>query len=824
MQNQEQELITQLSSNKRSVRIQAIVKLTRAGKSEQSLAALQPLMNENDREISFFATQAATKIAQKLKINLDDYCPDNQLKGINKDNNREPQSEPNSEPNSEPDSQSSNVQIFFSRKNLLSPEKESIESLLNAIRQEPEKITDDLLPAVGAFLNRHGDASDGALLERFLLKENSNLALPLISAAEHIAPAILPRVLPNLLASPEPLIRSRSVSALRKIDPEEAERHFSDLLSSRNAEDRLAGIAIAFVFPYDRVKGYILSMIPEETDSEVLVACQTVLASNPDLDTALSILDSIDAVAAEQKGRLTLIFKTICQAIATTNVLPADQSTPEMIIKLWKQQRLEAFLYDLEIQLAFADEKKKKSIIAWIQKNREHPKVAELIDRLGKNPQTEDTYRQLRKANQTNQIEATTNQEQEKQRNSFEAQEKSDTNADKIAFLKNLELDHFAANKNWILKEAETGESELRAEALNALLRVYPQGRLIDLAKLAVTAKEEEVRIAGFRILEKLDPQYLKGKISEFLVDADPNLRIRAVKFGLTIKESEAIDALKRLMNAKEQSIRSNAANCLSLCPFDKIFSILMDQLDREEHPVIAKQLTTILLNHPSKEVLKALDNITRTSNPAVSMVISQARNDIFEKLSQMPEIEEEKINTAPEKDTAKPYSVGKVRELSKKNQQWKPSYKKDAAREKKKLEINWSLVIPGSIIIIFLGLVPIMLLSDRGSENSPPQPPAAKDWRNSDRVKPQKIQIPEKFRMNRPCSLNGIIEKIISDSSFVMIHDNSQIMVKFETPRAKNLKAGDKIEVTIVPYRVNPNGIILSRGQNISSEKGDQK
>lgn len=64
---------------------------------------------------------------------------------------------------------------------------------------------------------------------------------------------------------------------------------------------------------------------------------------------------------------------------------------------------------------------------------------------------------------------------------------------------------------------------------------------------------------------------------------------------------------------------------------------MLMNQLDREDHPVIARQICNILLSNPAKMVLKALDDITRTSNPAVSMVISQARNDLFEIVSQMP-------------------------------------------------------------------------------------------------------------------------------------------------------------------------------------------
>ncbi|EKD81182.1 MAG: hypothetical protein ACD_39C01924G0001, partial [uncultured bacterium] len=372
--SEENELIAQLNSDKRSVKIQAIVKLTRAGKGEKAIMALLPYLASEDRELSFFANQAAGKIAERAKISL------TELSG------KEPATVKELSPTTEQ---------VLNRETFLNAGKEQVDTLLAIIRNTPERIPDEALPAVGSFLSRHGGISDAGFLEKCLLKDNSNLALPFINAAESVAPSILPRVLPHLLASSEPLVRSRSVSALRKIDPEEAERHFSDLLSSRNPENRLAAIGIGFLFPFERVKGYLLSMMPDEHDQEVLIACQTVLASNPEIDTALSILDCIDAVAVGQKPMLTLIFRTVCQAIAATGLLPADEASPEAMIKLWKQQRLQSFLFDLEIQLSFADDQKKASIIGWIEKNRQHPKVLELIERLGKNPQTEDVFRQL---------------------------------------------------------------------------------------------------------------------------------------------------------------------------------------------------------------------------------------------------------------------------------------------------------------------------------------------------------------------------------------------------------------------------------------------
>jgi len=790
--NDENELIAQLASDKRSVKIQAIVKLTRVGKTELALKALLPLISSEDREISFFASQAATKISQKTGISAETLS-------------NQPES-----------ATEASVIKKLSRNDFLRAPAEKAPELLAIIRNSPERIADEAIPAVGVFLNRHGDSSDAIFLERILLKENSNLALPLISAAEAIAPGILPRVLPNLLASSEPLVRSRSISALRKIDPEEAERHFSDLLSSRNPENRLAGISISFLFPFERVKGYILSMLPDESDSEVMTACQTVLASNPDVDTALSILDSIDAVSAEQKSRLSLIFKTVCQAIATAGILPAENAAPEMLIKLWKKQRLEAFLYDLEIQLAFAEEKKKQSIILWIEKNREHPKVEDLLTRLKQNPQTEDLVKHL---------SARKRPEKPAGINPSQSASTSINDLDKLEILKKLELESFKEHRAWIMAAAESGPTELRIESLNTLLKLHPQGKLIDLGKLAIEDGDASIRTAGFKILERLDPDFLKGKISSLLIENDPNLRVRAVRFGLKFKENECIEALRKLIRSNDQAVRSNAINCMAICPFQTIFPILMDQLDIEEHPVIARQIVSILLNNPSKQVLKSLDSITRTSNPAMAMVISQARNDLFDLVAQMPESEHKEPVKAEQdfsQTVSKPYSVSNVREIARKNQTWKPFYKAtEEQKNKKASQTNWQMIISGAIVVMFFAMLPIMLLKEK-KPSPEPREKASQDYRTSERVKPVSNNIPEKFRMNRPCSLSGVVEKIVSEQSLVMVHEGSQIMVKFDTPEVKGFSTGDQIEVTIVPYRVNPNGIILSKGHKIAATKGN--
>lgn len=795
-QQNENELIAQLSSDKRSLVIQAIVKLSRSGKTKAELEALAPFINSKDREISFFSFQAAGKIAKKAGINLDKF-----IEGFK---------------------QLPAAPEQLSRQELLSPDKDRAQTILSRVRELGADVPKDLLPAVAVFLSRYGDISDSPFLERALIQEDSNLSLTFIGAAEKIAPAVLTRALPNLLASREPLVRSRSISALRRIDPEEAERHFSDLLASRNPEDRLAGIGIAFLFPFPRVKGYILSTLPEELDTDVLKAIQTFLASNPELECALEILDSIDAVPPEQKRKLSIIFRTVCQAIGATGIMTPEAAAPEEVVKIWKKQRLEKFLNDLEIQLSFSDEKKKAALISWIEKNRKHPKVQELIERLARNPQTENVFFQLtRPAPEGEQPTQAIPKPATAPTPSL-----TDDAQQKFQIMRKMELDSFPANRSWILKEAESGSPELRREALGTLLRLHPDNKLKNLAKTAINDSDQIVKIAGFQILERIDQDYLREIICELLQEDDANIRVRAVRFALKFKESEAIDILKNLLKSPEHRIRANAIACLGLCPFASSYKILLDQLDQENHPVIAKHLTSILLANPSRLTLKGLDNITRTSNPAVAMVISQARNDLFEIVSRMPEEKIQDQDKNAQESSDKPYSVENVRNISRNKQKtWKPGYKADKVASKKIIpdDFNWPMAISGAVLICFLGLLPIMLLSDRGGSKAV-RGKTPKDWRENERKKFSGSKVPQKFRMNKPCSVSATVEKITSDTSMVVRHDENQIMIKFETPELKNVQEGTELIVTMVPYRVNPRGIILARGTSLAISKGQEK
>ncbi len=893
-QTNEQLLIEQLSSDKRSLRIQAVVKLSRIGKTEAALEALSNLASKGDREESFFASQAIAKISQKLS-------------------SRGPKPIETPVESVSEGSQISEENHRFISNDFLSVDKDKAPALLQIIRTKPDQIPEDVLPSVGVFLGKYGDISDSEFIQNYLINHQDNLTLPYISAAEKIDSKILYPVLPYLLASKESLVRSRAVMALRKIDQTEAERHFLHFLASTKAEDRLAALEISFLFPFDRVKSYIIALLQEEKDTDVFKACATVLASNPSLEIALRILDVLESASPDQRKPITALFNIVSAAIKSAKVLPPQEATPQALVSTWKQQRLKKFLNDLEIQLCITTGPKREAIINWIDKNKSIPEVAEFLDKLALNPQTEDVYQRItgntsndemvlpsidtlfektgntassvptkatkKVDNQRSQATVISRQEilnnnqnsslpsiesepHKSQQSALNVQpqlqetsaqetvtteqavpsliESQDTSKEKavvseerkeVLRLKRLEMQQFMEEKHKIAEMAEDSSISpaIRAEALNLLLKYAPSVKIKSLGIKALEETDSRLQTVGFKILERVAPEKLRVKLPNLLLSSDTNIRVRAIRFGLKVDSNQAIQALEKLISSKDQNHRSYAVSCLALCPFESVYLILIKALHVEQHPLVAKQITAILLSNPDTNVLAALDKISsKITDPSIEMIISQARNELEEIINTLPEsqrqskLEPIKLNDiSTESEESKPYSVENVRKIAK-EKNLKKTEKKDESFSTLVLAFLASIVnnpvnlaVTLLIIVVFFGSIIALSREEKPAPIPKQQQSSRATERNYTKNKGSKI--PTTFRMNKPCTISGNVANIISESSIVVNHSGREIMVKFKGKEAKELKKGDKVSVTCIPYRENPNGIILSNGTKIS-------
>ncbi len=83
-------------------------------------------------------------------------------------------------------------------------------------------------------------------------------------------------------------------------------------------------------------------------------------------------------------------------------------------------------------------------------------------------------------------------------------------------------------------------------------------------------------------------------------------------------------------------------------------------------------------------------------------------------------------------------------------------------------------------------------------------------------RVTETRKQPPANIQFHKSMNVTGKVTKIITESSIIMKYNGRDLLVKFKGKEASNIKAGDNVSVTCVPYRENPNGVIISTGEKI--------
>ncbi|MBF0500173.1 MAG: hypothetical protein HQM09_08570 [Candidatus Riflebacteria bacterium] len=895
-------LLTQLSSPKRSARVSAIVQLSRISSDRSALRMLREMTFDADREIALFASQAVTRIQARLGEKTPaDASSDGFL--------RESLLVPT------PSEVPKLLEMIRNEPNALAEDLRpaAAEFLARFGKARDAAILKGWLEGITPFGQTSGAAASCSAVP--------NVAFPVLEALEILAPGEVAPLLPPLLASDQPLVRGRAILALQRIDFEEALAHLSEILVSRNPEARLAGIREAFFFPFQRVREMLLTVLSEEKDSEVVTAIETILACNPELDTVLRILDLIDMVPPPLKKGLNRIFRTVCETLRSSGVLSEAETEPKALLALWQKERLNKFLLDLEVKLTVADKERSASAEAWLAANLKIPEVAAFVQRLSLDPATEEIAKRL-----SGKISATSIASQGKplpegdkvaakdsvssKTSSAKAVSVSDarhlpdgsasspkgsnipgtlssiisqagaapsgssqitskaanprdlSSDEKREWLWNVEPADAVQWIDWIRKEALRGEGGCRRAAIMALTRFPPSSDDLPVAEAALDSGDSALQAAGFRLIERCDRNRLVQRLPVLLSIEAPSVRAQAVRFAFTVDERAAISTLGKMLHSSDPAQRASATASLFFAPIKSVIRLLIETLEKETNPDIARQILTVLQNNPSQEILDALDNIRRMPSPSVSMLVAQARIDLFDLLLKLnldkpPEINDSKTYSAEgsknadqkEKTTSvtaastitqsspvkqpnqdqktsplpisdssvskpKPYAVSEMRNQLRRNEvAWRSPALPDSPLYAGRggLFATLKTVIGYGLLIFVLALAPSLFLKSSDSaddatgtpKNKIEQPAIGADG------------IRTGFVMGHMCRMDGKLEKVNEDGSLLIKASGKTFIASF-SGSFPTITGGEEVTVEIIPYRKLKSGIIVSEGHSL--------
>ncbi|HQG29765.1 MAG TPA: hypothetical protein PLY73_14525, partial [Candidatus Ozemobacteraceae bacterium] len=477
--------------------------------------------------------------------------------------------------------------------------------------------------------------------------------------------------------------------------------------------------------------------------------------------------------------------------------------------------------------------------------NIQTPDVAAFVEKLALNPATEDVYRRL--ADFLPHAASLQPVKPETAPSKLPEPEKLD-------LLGRLDATTWEKHAPWVRDEARFGSPATRALAFRCLMKLSRDAEDLPLAESALQQDEPAVQLAAFILLEARSPDRLVPRLSDLLALPDPKIRGKAVRFALKWDERKAVESIEKMLRSTDKTLRAQAVSCLILVPFEKIRNILLRALEAEDHPAIARRLIVVLLTNPSKELLERLDKIQASSNPGVTMLIAQARMDMFDTLLRLgidmqqpaapaPKREEASPEAAPpekpqtavdqpmQREIPKPYAVSEVRQAIRNRQaelraQQKPPDAKNAEREGLAgLVRRVPVPLVAALAVILLALLPILL--PRSTEPRVPETSrkaSSKTGRGQDeRRAEEKVDrltgIPTEFRMGRPCKLTGRVLKTIDKKTFLFESETRQY--RCVAPASlPMLLDGEQIVVEMLPYRTLPNGAIAAEVMKVTAGK----
>ena len=72
------------------------------------------------------------------------------------------------------------------------------------------------------------------------------------------------------------------------------------------------------------------------------------------------------------------------------------------------------------------------------------------------------------------------------------------------------------------------------------------------------------------------------------------------------------------------------------------------------------------------------------------------------------------------------------------------------------------------------------------------------------------------------PWTFSGSVISVVNENNIIVKHNDREIMLRFIKNEASEFNVGDSVTVTCIPYRENPNKVIMAKGVEIKKSDGE--
>jgi HEAT repeat protein len=224
----------------------------------------------------------------------------------------------------------------------------------------------DLLPFVLRLLGKFGTPDLVPALEALCRHPDPRVLSAAVEALERLAPESLQGLIVPLLNNPNHGIRSRAVRLLYKWDPDEAVRHFQEMLFSDDPQDRHAAMFHAYFFPFDRIEALLVRFLGLEDDAGLLTKAGYLFQVNPAPEPPMALIDVMESCLGPKRALIGGILKGVLEAQG--RLLQADpHQLLEKLRTSYRNKKARELLDQCRLQWPAADEVQRQDILGRLE-------------------------------------------------------------------------------------------------------------------------------------------------------------------------------------------------------------------------------------------------------------------------------------------------------------------------------------------------------------------------------------------------------------------------------------------------------------------------
>ncbi|MBF0542892.1 MAG: HEAT repeat domain-containing protein [Candidatus Riflebacteria bacterium] len=798
-----------LFSREKSFRIQAIEEGTFQGKTQEDLNRLLKLKEqEKDEECLFLLDCAITAIQGRLPAAL-----------------------PSSPEQQSEDSfivQFQNADSQTRAKMLLKLDRKQREFLA---KLAPDLLVNEQNPAVAATIIRiFCEFWSRDKLNLFLSRlSDSSLILRLaaLEALVKLAPDGLLKLLPRLLCSEDPRIRSLAIEALEKLDKDEALNHLENLLLSNNPDHKKAVLPHLFMLPFEDVRKIALKFLVSEKDSDLLVKIGMLFEINPDPEIPL-ILWEISEMSPKPKSEIVKqILAGAMNVIKEAELLTESfDSYKSRLQETVKKRMATRFVKQCVSKMSGDESAIDRELRDVIESKIAHPlirsafeeslswPVSEKIKGLVKNllgektPGGDDSLALIEK----------------KESSKPEASEK-DKKIRQIANFTESDFEVALPTIKAIL--ADPGSpSDLLAVTLRAAKKIFPAEKRSSFTEFNEKANEwlkssePNLASAALEFLFIFAYDYIMPFIGGFLRSPMKRLQGTALEIITELDPSQGVSILMAMLKKAEPEERKSILSFFVYFDFSLIREQLTEFICLNSEKEFFEASLFLFQTNPEIENLYFLFKFENLLPPNLSVLAQKARLSVISFLMEQKLLTSESLKAHEEKFQLRFRKERDARNAIIAEYSLKKLKKPEEGVNFLESDEFQNYLATGSAIVkkiaelarmrkiqVLAGIVLVILLLGSFFVH-----------RKDGKPKPMETSgaLPSK-----EVAITGSVFDLDKRSSMVMIlsTDNKKYLFELPPMLISNLSQGDKVGAVLVPYRLGPDGIFISKAQRFNKK-----